>query len=162
MVSAMSEKRQHGGIIRPLAVHRQRAEMALTKFHLDQRVGERAKTHTAMFGRYEWKPQALRPRFLAQIGNHRTERFAIRQPFFGWDTFILDPLPDPRTDLFCIIRNYKIDRHDRLLLGLFCCRQTRALHRLLEDPFIVGLFCRARITTVGKVVQGIFDNARSV
>ena len=78
------------------------------------------------------------------------------------DTFILDPLPDPRADLFCVIRNYKIDRHDGLLLGFGSERQRRGLQRLFEDPLIIALLGRAGIAAMGEVSEGIFDNARSI
>ena len=156
----MRQQSQHGGVIRALAVHGQRAEMALPKLHLDKRIGQRPEPHAAMLGWDEGQPEALRPGFLAQVRDHLVERFAVGQAFLGRDTLILHPLPDPRTDLFCIIWNYKIDRHGGLLLIWFCI--WRVLERLLEDPLIVALLGWAGIAAVGKVVQGIFDDARTV
>ena len=52
----MRQQGQHGRIVRTLAVHGQGAEMALAELHLDQRIGQRAKPHAAMFFRNEGEP----------------------------------------------------------------------------------------------------------
>ena len=45
---AMGQQGEHRRIIRPLAVHRQRTQVALPQFHLHQRIGERAQPHAAV------------------------------------------------------------------------------------------------------------------
>src|SRR5690606_41985091 len=50
----------HRGVVRPLCVHRERAEHALAELHLHQRVRQRAETHAAILLRHERAPQALR------------------------------------------------------------------------------------------------------
>ena len=79
-----------------------------------------AGIYNALFGLRAGAPIVMMTRFDTGEFARLVERFAIRQAFLSRDALILHPLPDPRTDLFCIIWNYKIDRHGGLLLIWFC------------------------------------------
>ena len=92
IVRAMRQQRHHGRVVGTLRVHRQRAEIALAEFHLNECVGEGTKAHAAIFLRDERAPQALCPRLLAQLGECRLVVGAGEQLLFRRHAFIVYPL----------------------------------------------------------------------
>ena len=70
--------------------------------------------------------------------------------------------PDPRTDLFCIIGNYKIDRHGVRSLHQLSAGRVGRLKRLFEYPLIIALFRRAGIALMGEIIECEFDNPGTI
>ena len=85
--------------------------MALAKFHLDQRIGQRPKAHSAMLDWDEGQPQALRARLLAQFWQHVLERATVGHFLFSRNAFFLHPFAHALADFFCLFRYRKIDGH---------------------------------------------------
>jgi hypothetical protein len=117
---AMGKDGHHRGIIGALRVHRQRAQHALAKLHLHQRVGERPQSHAAIFLRHERAPQALRACFLAQIGEHLVERLGIQLLFRG-NAFVVHPFAHLFADRFGLGRDFEIERHGISSFDGSCC-----------------------------------------
>ena len=107
----MRQQGQHGGVIRPLAVHRQGTQMAFTQLHLDQGVGKRAQAHAAMLLGDEGGPQALGPGLGPQFGKHQLEGLPVQEPLLSRDALLVHPAPHPLAHGLCVFRNLEIDRH---------------------------------------------------
>ncbi len=107
---AVGEDRHHRGVVGPLRVHRQRAEHALAKFHLHQRVGERAEPHAAIFLRHPRTPQALGAGLFPQRAQHLGERLGVEFLFRG-NALVMHPFADFLADRLGFGRNLEIDRH---------------------------------------------------
>ena len=115
---AVGEDRHHRGIVRPLRVHRQRAEHALAELHLHQRIRQRAEAHAAIFLRHPRAPQAARAGLGPQRAEHFGERLGVEFLFRG-DALIMDPLADFFADRLGFGRDFEIDRHGCFLAS--CC-----------------------------------------
>ena len=116
MLGAVRQQRHHRRVIGALRVHRQRAEMAFAKLHLDESVGERPKPHAAIFLGDERTPQALRTRLGAQFIEDRLVILARDQPLFSGLAFVMHPLAHPLADRLGLGRDFEIDRHVITLL----------------------------------------------
>ena len=110
-VGAVSQKGQHGGVVRPLAVHGQGTQVALAQLHLDQGVGQGTQAHAAMLLGDEGGPQALGPRLGAQFSKHQLEGLPVQEPLLSRDALLVHPAPDPLAHGLCVFRNFEIDRH---------------------------------------------------
>ena len=92
-VGAVCEQRQHRGVVGALRVQRERAEVALAKLHLHERVGERAEAHAAVLRRNERAPESLGAGLRAQLAEHFLVG-AVLQLLLGRDAFVLHELAD--------------------------------------------------------------------
>ncbi len=84
------------------------AEVALAEFHLDERVGQRAEAHAAVFRRDEGAPETLRAGLCAQFGEHFLIR-TVLELLLGGDAFVLDELADALTYFLRFGGNLEVD-----------------------------------------------------
>jgi NAD(P)-dependent dehydrogenase (short-subunit alcohol dehydrogenase family) len=116
-LGAMFQDRQHRGVIRPLAVHRPRGQMAARHLDLDDGVGEWSQAHASPRRGHVGAPQSRPTRFLLQRREHLVGRPPV-QLLLGRQAHLLHELAHPLPERLRLRRDLKVDHFFGNLLAV--------------------------------------------